>query len=201
MKTLKALRNNGFPSILVFSFCRKHEIEIVEMSEFYVTPRNRRTKVTNQHHFEVDIFNTVLDMQIQKFGDRFSEVSTDLLEYMAALSPCNTFSMFEKSKLVKLSELYQNDFNDLERVFANLKGIAELSRLMVETGKHRSFPLVYRLLKLTLVLPVATATVERCFSAIKLLKTDLCNKIGDNFLNDVLICSVEKEALMDVKIE
>ncbi|XP_023744251.1 uncharacterized protein LOC111892447 [Lactuca sativa] len=204
MKTLKALRNNGFPSMLekVFSFSRKHEIEIVEMSGFYVTPRNRRTKVTNQHHFEVDIFNTVLDMQIQEFGDCFSEVSTDLLEYMAALSPCNTFSMFDKSKLVKLSELYKIDFNDLERVyldgqletyyhslidddrFANLKGIADLSRLMMEIGKHRSFPLVYRLLKLTLVLPVATATVERCFSAMKLLKTDL-----------------QKEVLMDVKIE
>ncbi|XP_023743007.2 uncharacterized protein LOC111891158 [Lactuca sativa] len=66
MKTLKALRNNGFPSILekVFSFCQKHKIKIVEMSECYVTPRNRRTKITNQHHFEVDIFNTVLDMQI-----------------------------------------------------------------------------------------------------------------------------------------
>ncbi|XP_023761703.1 uncharacterized protein LOC111910160 [Lactuca sativa] len=162
MKTLKALRNNGFPSILekVFSFCQKHKIKIVEMPECYVTPRNRRTKITNQHHFEVDIFKTVLDMQIQEFGNRFSEVSINLLEYMSALSPCNAFSMFDKSKLVKLSELYKTDFTALERVyldgqletyyhslidderFANLKGIADLSRLMVETGKHCSFPLV-----------------------------------------------------------
>ena len=85
--------------------------------------------------------------------------------------------------------------------FTNLKGIADLSRLLVETGKDRSFPLVYRLVKLTLVLPVATATVERCFSAMKLLKTDLRNRIGDDFMNDALICSVEKQALIDVKIE
>ncbi|KAL7616349.1 hypothetical protein Lser_V15G04463 [Lactuca serriola] len=221
MKTFKAFRNNGFPSMLenVFSFCHKHKIKIVEMSEFYVTPRNRRTNVTNQHHFEVDIFNMVLDIQIQEFGDRFSEVSTDLLQYMAAFSPCNAFSMFGKSKLVKLSELYKTDFNDSEMVyldgqlesyyhsfiddekFSNLKRIADLSRLMVETGKHLSFPLVYQLLKLTLVLPIATATVERCFSAMKLLKTNLRNKMSDDFLNDALICSVEKEALMNVKIE
>ncbi|XP_052623635.1 uncharacterized protein LOC111876086 [Lactuca sativa] len=162
-----------------------HNIRIVDMSEYYVTPRKRRTNKTNQHHFEVVIFNTVLDMQIQEFGDRFSEVGTDLIENMAALSPCDSFSSFDKAKLLKLSEIYKNDFNDSERAqlngqldiyyhsllddekFFNLKGIADLSRLLVEIGKHLSFPLVYRLLKLTLVLPVATATVERCFSAMK----------------------------------
>ena len=59
----------------------------------------------------------------------------------------------------------------------------------------------YRLLKLTLVLPVATASVKMCFSAMKLSKNDLRNRIGDDFLNDALICSVEKEALVNVKIE
>lgn len=33
-----------------------------------------------------------------------------------------------------------------------------------------------------------------------LLNTDLCNKIGDDFLNDDLICRVEKKTLMGVKI-
>ncbi|XP_023737563.1 uncharacterized protein LOC111885545 [Lactuca sativa] len=161
IKMFKAFRNNGFRSMLekIFSFCHTHKIKIVEMSEFYVTPRNRRTKVTNQHHFDVDIFNTILNMQIQEVGDRFSEVSSDVLEYMATLSPCNAFSMFNKSKLVKLSKSDKTDFNDSERVyldgqletcyhslidderFYNLKGIADLSRLMVETGKHLSFPL------------------------------------------------------------
>ncbi|KAE8725557.1 hypothetical protein F3Y22_tig00008468pilonHSYRG00005 [Hibiscus syriacus] len=142
---------------------RLHCIETLDMSEYYVTPRNRRTKITNQHHFEVEIFNTVLDMQIQEFGDRCSEVSTELLENMAALSPSDSFSKFDKSKLLKLSEMYPDDFSDSERTyllgqldiyyhsllhddkFANLNGIADLPRLMVETGKHRSFPLVYRL--------------------------------------------------------
>lgn len=221
MDALKALRDTGFAKTLpkVFSFCHKHNIDIVDMTENYVTPRNRRTKVTNQYHFEVEIFNTVLDMQIIEFGDRFSEISTQLLEYMGALSPCDSFAKFDKTKLFKLSELYKDDFDDSDRMqldgeleiyyhslhnddrFTCLEGIADLSRLMVETGKHRSYPMVYRLLKLALVLPVATATVERCFSAMKLLKTDLRNKMGDDYMNDALICNVEKEALMEVKIE
>ena len=44
--------------------------------------------------------------------------------------------------------------------FLNIKTIAELSKKMVDTKKHLTYPLVYRLLKLVLVLPVATATVR-----------------------------------------
>lgn len=68
--------------------------------------------------------------------------------------------------------------------FANLNSIVDLARLMVETRKHLSYPLVYRLLKLALVLPVTTASVERCFSTIKLVKKALVNNFKhDAFLN------------------
>ena len=45
--------------------------------------------------------------------------------------------------------------------FANLDGIADLAKELVETKKHLAFPLVYQLLKLVLILPVAAASVER----------------------------------------
>ena len=67
--------------------------------------------------------------------------------------------------------------------------------------QHRSYPLVYKLLKLALILPVATASVERCFSKMKLLKTDLRNTMGDDYLHDALICNVEKEARMKLDLE
>ena len=115
--------------------------------------------------------------------------------------------------------LYPNDFTDMERRdlaqqldffidvvkederFSNLSGIADLSRVMVETRKHISYYLVYRLVNLALVLPVATATVERCFSAMKLVKSALRNRISDDFLNAALICAIEKEELSKVENE
>ena len=72
---------------------------------------------------------------------------------------------------------------------------------MVETKKHLTFPLVYRLLKLALILLVAIAKVERCFSAMKIVKSDLRNRIGDTFLNACVICAVEREALAKVTNE
>ena len=60
------------------------------------------------------------------------------------------------------------------------------------------YPLFYRLLKLVIVLPIATATVERCFSAIKLVKTCLRNRLNDDSLSDDVICYVEKEEMKKV---
>ncbi|XP_074321986.1 uncharacterized protein LOC141659131 [Apium graveolens] len=93
--------------------------------------------------------------------------------------------------------MYIDNVKDDKR-FAHLNGISDLAKLMVQTRKHLSYPLIYRLLKLTLVLPVATATVEMCFSAMKLVKSDLRNQIGDVFLSDCLVSAIEKEAFANV---
>ena len=44
---------------------------------------------------------------------------------------------------------------------------------MVETKKNVVYPLVYLLVSLALTLPVAIATVERAFSAMKIVKNRL----------------------------
>ena len=49
--------------------------------------------------------------------------------------------------------------------------IASLAKKMVELERHIMFPTVYRLIELALLLSVATATVERAFSAMKIIKT------------------------------
>ncbi|KAI3725286.1 hypothetical protein L1987_65069 [Smallanthus sonchifolius] len=167
----------------------------------------------------LQVYNMILDMQIQELGDRFNELSTSLIENMSGLNPCDSFSKFDISNVVAFSEMYPNDFNKEERgcisgdltvfvenvkeddSFKKLDGICDLARVMVETGRHNTFPLVYRILKLALVLPVATVTVERCFSKMKLIKTDLRNRMGDEYLNNALICAVEKETFYKVKEE
>ena len=48
-------------------------------------------------------------------------------------------------------------------------------------------------LSLTLILHVTTATAERSFSAMNAVKSRLCNKKGDQWLNDNLVVYIEKE--------
>jgi len=209
------LRDDGWDSLVneVFSFCKKHDIELVIMDGEFVNPKKprKRSNMTNFHHYQVECFYTVLDMQIQEFNDRFDEVNTELLSCVASLSRIDSFHEFDQLKVLRLSEFYPRDFTHVDQRslehqlglyidnirederFANLKSLGDLARVMIETRKYLSHPLVYRLLKLVLTLLIATVTVERCFSAMKIVKTTLRNRIGDQFLNDCLVCFVERE--------
>ena len=57
---------------------------------------------------------------------------------------------------------------------------------MVEMKKDISYPLVYSLLTLSLILPVATTIIERTFSAMNIIKNRLRNQMRDQWMNDYL---------------
>jgi hypothetical protein len=40
---------------------------------------------------------------------------------------------------------------------------------------------------------VATTTVERVFSAMNIIKAELRNKISDEWMNDNIVCYIERE--------
>jgi hypothetical protein len=85
--------------------------------------------------------------------------------------------------------------------FQNLKNLSELSVMLVKTKKHKQYHIVYKLLKLVLVLPVATASVERMFSSMSYLKNKLRNKMGDDYLNYCMVTFVERDFFKQVKDE
>ncbi|GJZ76863.1 zinc finger MYM-type protein 1-like protein, partial [Tanacetum coccineum] len=78
-----------------------------------------------------------------------------------------------------------------------LKNVTSLSQLLrkglQQTEKSKTFPLIDRLIRLILTLPVSTATSERAFSKMKIVKTRLRSTMSDNFLKSSLILSVERE--------
>ena len=58
--------------------------------------------------------------------------------------------------------------------------------MLVKTDKCSQYPVVYKLLKLVLVVPVTTAGVERIFSAMNFIRNKLRTKMGQKYLNDCL---------------
>jgi hypothetical protein len=64
---------------------------------------------------------------------------------------------------------------------------------LAETGKSKTYYLIDRLIRLVLTLPMSTATTERAFSAMKIVKTRLCNKMDDEFLVNSLVVYIERE--------
>ncbi|CAN6280066.1 unnamed protein product [Urochloa humidicola] len=218
---LQDMRDNGWEPLFkrVKLFCDKHEIEVPDMDKVVNargTSTRRRQKVTNMHYYNVEIFLAAIDAIMSEMNHRFNEVSSELLVCMSALNPRNNFSSFDVDKLVRLAEIYAEDFNvaDLlllpgqlkdfvnrarrSQYFAGCTELSKVSEIMVSKTMHTSYPLVYKLIELTLILPVATASVERVFSAMSFIKTDLRNKMGDEWLNDLMICYVEKEIFRSI---
>ncbi|KRH32516.1 hypothetical protein GLYMA_10G055700v4 [Glycine max] len=202
---LQTMRDNGWESLLqeVNSFCDKHFINIPNMEDiFFSKGRSRRggkaQGITTEHHY-------------RELNDRFTETNTRLLFCMDCLNPTNLFSAFDKARLIEFAKFYPCEFSAINLVMLDnqletyiidmrsnvelsfLKGIKNLSEKLVETGRHIVYPLVYLLLKLAMILPVATSTMERAFSAMKIVKNRLRNRLGDAWMNDCLVTYIEKD--------
>ncbi|XP_034198219.1 uncharacterized protein LOC117613754, partial [Prunus dulcis] len=220
----KDMRDNGFEALLdqVFSFCGKHDIEVPSMDDAYVAQwrsHRRAPRITQIHHYRVDIFIQIIEWQLAELNHRFSEVNTELLICLACLSPNDSFIAFDKQKLLRFAEFYPQEFTPRDLLaledqlgiyihhmrtrseFSQLKGIGALARKMVEKGLHRTFNYVYLLLTLALTLPVATASVERAFSAMNVIKGPLRNRMGDQWLSDSFLVYIEKDVFVCIDNE
>lgn len=199
---LMTLRNEGWEPLLdeVKSFCTEKKIPIPNMDESI--PRWSRSRlddnlITEEHHYRVDTFLAAIDAIITEMDHCFNEISLELLVCFSCLDPRDSFSKFDIEKIARLTEIYEEDFSDLDhsnirerlelfilhmrRVeqFKACQDFGSLAITMVKMERNITFPLVYRLIKLALLLPVATATVERAFSAMNIIKTDLHNRMSD----------------------
>ncbi|GJZ20107.1 zinc finger MYM-type protein 1-like protein [Tanacetum coccineum] len=194
-------------------FCEKHQIEIPDMSAPYKStqyrPRKQDNHVTFEHYYRVDIFMSALDKQLYELNNRFSDQAMELLKLSSTLVPNRVFNIDDICLLVE--KYYPADFTEQERLqlkyelelfsierqkntkLSGATTMAELCEILVKIEKRESYSLLDRLIRLILTLPVSTATTERGFSAMKIFKTQLRNKMANKFLADSLVVHIEKE--------
>ncbi|KAH7655857.1 Ribonuclease H-like protein [Dioscorea alata] len=221
---IQDLRDNRLDELLeeVQSFCERMSIPVPNMEDkIPVRGRSRHEGqwITYYHHYHAEIFIAVIDLIAIEMNNRFTETTTEFLTCISCLDPRNSFSRFNHARLLHLAEIYYDDFliQDLQVLkeqlhtyiydvrrcsdFVECDDLASLDVKLVESRKHLVFPLVYRLIELALILPVATTSVERSFSAMNIIKTDLRNKIGDEWLNDMMICYIERQLFATIDDE
>ncbi|XP_062118812.1 uncharacterized protein LOC133832491 [Humulus lupulus] len=177
----KSIRDSGWDSFLmkVTSFCEQHQVDIPDLDAQYVArggrSRNQQDKIN-----------------LQELNSRFNEHLVELLVLSTAFDPRDGFKLFKIDDICKLAEnFYPDDFSEQEVVrlrielqhfvldipshpeLQNLSSIHELCQGLVKTRKAIMYPLIDRLLRLVLTLPVSTATTVRTFSIMKIIKTKL----------------------------
>ena len=114
-----------------------------------------------------------------------------------------SFPDFSEIELLILDDQLETYIVDMRKTpkFSSLKGISDLAQKMVESKRDKMFTLVYLLIKLAMILPVATATVERTFSAMNVVKNWLRNRMGDQWMNDCLVTYIEKDIFTELDNE
>ncbi|XP_004298106.1 PREDICTED: uncharacterized protein LOC101309632 [Fragaria vesca subsp. vesca] len=118
---LQKFRDNGWENFLetMISFYETHEINMPDMSAPQRVGTGRSCQqnddITIEHHYHFDIFNVVIDKQMNELDDRFPKQSKELLTFTAALDPQDDFRSFKKNDICSLVEkFYPQDFTSAE---------------------------------------------------------------------------------------
>ncbi|KAJ9541478.1 hypothetical protein OSB04_027984 [Centaurea solstitialis] len=206
---------------LVKSFCEVRNIDIPDLSSSYFSrgarARNEHSDHTLEHHYRVDIFYEAINCQLMELDHRFSDSAMEMFRLASTLDPKNAHETFRSLDVCQLVEkFYPEDFSDQEKTILNMQlqhyvidvvqhgdykqltSISDLCQWLVRSRREVTFDLIYRLICLLLTLPVSTATTERSFSAMNIVKTRIRNKMDDEFLNDLFI---EREVAEKIGLE
>ncbi|XP_016177983.1 zinc finger MYM-type protein 1-like [Arachis ipaensis] len=207
---IQRMRESSWEAFIkeVILFCEKHEVEVPDMNALHIPKRGQTRKIVDQisveHHYRVNLFLAVIDTQLQELNGRFNDNMVELLTLSSTLDPRHNYKFFNVNKVCELVErFYPSDFSDQEKFhirmqaqhyeldvpnhveLTNLCTISELCQGLTKTGKSLTYPLIDRLIRLVLTLPVSTT--ERSFSAMNIVKSRLRNKMEDELLANCLL--------------
>jgi|UPI0003BA9830 hypothetical protein len=86
--------------------------------------------------------------------------------------------------------------------FFDIEGIASFAKKMIKIkndSSEKDFQIdIYMLIKLSLLLLIATAIVKRVFFAMHIIKSILQNKMIDKHINNNLIAYIEKDIFDEI---
>ncbi|XP_042465598.1 zinc finger MYM-type protein 1-like [Zingiber officinale] len=223
---LQQIRDDRWEGFLwsVLKFCESNDVEVPDFDDRYTRGTKRSCKqknnITVHDHYHFEIFNAVIDFQLMELNERFPEGTIELLTLSNALSPVDGFKSFSLPDICSLvDKFYYYDFNleergDLEREldhykfdipchaqFQNLNSLHHLCQTLARTTKSVIYPLIDRLVRLVLTLPVSTATTERAFSGMKLIKTSLRNKMENDLMANTMVVYIERDIASGIDTE
>ncbi|XP_042423135.1 zinc finger MYM-type protein 1-like [Zingiber officinale] len=176
---LQQIRDDRWEGFLwsVLKFCESNDVEVPDFDDCYTRGTKRscqqKNNITIHDHYHFEIFNAVIDFQLMELNERFPEGTIELLTLSNALSLVDGFKSFSLSDICSLvDKFYYYDFNleergDLEREldhykfdiprhaqFQNLNSLHHLCQTLARTTKSVIYPLIDRLVRLVLTLPV-----------------------------------------------
>lgn len=161
-----------------------------------------------EKRFQVEIYNQLLDILVSRLGERFKSFSA-VIEKFNVLSPTILDSASDE-EVYHLSESLREQYKDLmesfpqqmvsfrsimRNVIKNTGNIMDLAKAIIceHSTFSSNFPEVCTAYILFITLPVTTATAERSFSKLKIIKSYLRSTMSQERLSGLSLLSIENE--------
>ncbi|XP_041856904.1 zinc finger MYM-type protein 1-like [Melanotaenia boesemani] len=162
--------------------------------------------------FCVSVYYPVLDNMIEEIGRRFSNTNCNIMQGVQALNPSSPTFLTEEAVLL-LANAYGSNIEDLKhelhqtkRVLDRKKGEKESPTTLMEFTQFLDpyqdvFFELFRLCKIAVVLPVSSASCERSFSSLRLIKTYLRSTMTEKRLSNLAVLSIESKRTKELDLE
>lgn len=167
--------------------------------------------------FKVNVFYRVLDIIINQLRSRFLGMN-EIVSNFSVLQPATLQNLNDTDLLEKalaFVHLYKEDISisfckeilsfrsSFRHEIETSSSIRELADLLIIKNHFisSSFPEVCTAFLLFLTIPVTTASAERSFSKLKLIKTYLRNSMGQDRLSNLAILSIENSMARNLNFD
>ena len=98
-------------------------------------------------------------------------------------------------------ELYEELQNMIPNLPNSIKDVKHLLQYIIENDLKEIYPNVYIVIRILLTIPVSTASAERSFSKLKLIKNYLRNTMGQERLSALAVLSIEADIASKINYE
>ncbi|XP_026818973.1 zinc finger MYM-type protein 1-like [Rhopalosiphum maidis] len=178
-----------------------------------------RRLTTTDDNFRVTIFYPVVDTTLLQLRVRFKGMKTvcnDFIILMPEILTSMVDELIVKSSYDFINKYKEDISSDFTRQLIIIKGylsskfqtnylksmtIHDLADTIVKEELTSIFPDVFIGTIIFLTIPVTSASAERSFSKLKLIKNYLRNSIGQERLSSIAMLNIERQQTNDINIE
>ncbi|CAI5684850.1 zinc finger MYM-type protein 1-like [Oreochromis niloticus] len=155
--------------------------------------------------FRIQVFYPVIDCMMGEMERRFSRLNCNIMKGVQALNPSSGTFLREEDVLL-LARAYDSNTDDLKHEVPQIRRVLERLAKSDETvpttllqfvsfleSYNDVFFELFRLCKIAVVLPVSSASCERTFSALRMIKNYLRSTMTEERLSNLSILSIESK--------
>lgn len=215
------IEKNNIPPKLPRSFKRTRNMPL-KMAHYIVEHNSAESQVgleerssSDRDIFRIEMFYPVVDCVINELQQRFSGQNVKIMQCVQAFIPSSP-NFLNTSLISEIAEFYGGSNEDLLVEIVQFNKVIERRK---KSGKEENIPSTLlqlhqvvqqygdaffeleRLIRILCTIPVSSASCERSFSTLRLIKTDLRNSIGSERLRDLSIISIHSERAKGLNLD